>query len=59
MKSNVIHISDVLEQDVLLNDFSFYQILRRIEHELEMISYGKRSKRSNETFSKLSYLAGM
>lgn len=59
MKSNVTHISDVLDQDGLINDFSFNQILRKFEYELKMISYCKRGKKSKRTFSKLSYLAGM
>lgn len=58
-KLNVVYINDVLEQDELLNDFSFHQILRRVEYELKMISYGKRNKGPKETFGKLSYLAGI
>jgi hypothetical protein len=59
MKLDAMYLNDVLEQDELLNDFSFHQILRRVEYELKMISYGKRNKSSKETFNKLSYLAGI
>jgi hypothetical protein len=59
MKLNALHISDVLEQDGLVNDFSFYQILQRFMFEKRMISHGKRSKKSKGTVNKFFYLAAM